>query len=450
MEGQSVSRRQFLTGATAGAAMLLAGASGVTSALRSGLERSPATRRRAAGGTASIWVVTEAENNAIQTAINAFNKHSPVKLQLVVVPATTTMNTKVRISIKTSKRPNMFFNWAGGSIAPYVKEGLLVNLTPPLDANPKVRNSFLPSVLDAAKINGQYYGIPVKGVQPVVFFYNKTMFKDYKLSPPKTWDELLHVVKVFNSKNITPILLPGYTDWTTLMYLEYISARLGPYSVFSDLLTNNPKAWENPVILKALKLCVDLVNANAFGSTYKTLNYSNGEADALFAKGKGAMMLMGTWDYGTQVTTYHSFAVNDIGWMPFPTIPGGTGNPNALAGNPSNWLSVVKTTPEVDKACVDFLETQMNSAAFVRNLISVGDVPAISGIEDELKKAPNAEFALGTYNLVKNAPSFELSWDQAVSQSYGPQLDTAIQQIFFKEISPQQFVDKMMTYAKEA
>ncbi|HTT90086.1 MAG TPA: extracellular solute-binding protein [Acidimicrobiales bacterium] len=448
MESGPISRRQFLTGATAGAAVLLSGTRGLSSALHGNLARLGGSQ--ASGGTAQVWVASEAENPAIQTAINTFNKTSDVKLELVIVPATTSMNTKVRVAIKTSKRPNMFFNWAGGSIQPYVQDGLLVDLTSSLDAKPSVKNSFLPSVLGAAEINNQFYGIPVKGIQPVVFFYNKTMFKDYKVSPPSTWDELLSAIKVFNSNNITPILLPGATNWCTLMYLEYISARLGPYNVFEDLLSNNPKSWENPVILKTLQYCVDLVNANAFGSTFKTLNYSDGVADALFAKGKGAMMLMGTWDYGTQVTTYHDFAVNDIGWMTFPTIPGGTGNPAAVAGNPSNWLSVVKTTPDVDQACVDFLMTQMNSSTFVHNLIAVGDVPAIEGIEDELKKAPNAAFAIGTYNLVKNAPSFELSWDQAVSQSYGPELDTAIQQVFFKQISPQQFVDKMMKYASEA
>jgi xylobiose transport system substrate-binding protein len=447
MEGPFISRRQFIVGATAGAALILSGCGTNDSASQKPSSTSPTSK--AIGATASIWVLSEPENVAQKYAVDQFNKHSSVKMKLVVVPSTDSMNTKVRIAIKTSERPNMFFNWAGGSIRPYVLDDLLVDLTPSLNAKPAVRKSFLPSILDAATVNGHYYGIPIEGVEPNVMFYNKKIFKEYSLSPPDTWSELLQVVKVLKSKGVTPILLPGATDWTVLMYLEYISARLGPYSVFEDLQTNNPKAWENPIIKQTLEYCLDLVNVGAFGSTYKTLNYSDGIASALFAKGEGAMMLMLANQYATFVTSYPKFAP-DLGWFPFPTIEGGTGDPDTLTGNPTNWLSVVKTTPAVDAACVDFLETQLNTEEFVAKLIAVGDIPAVEGIEDLLAKSPYGSFSTGIYELVKKAPYFELSWDQAVSESYGPDLDTAIQQVFFKEISPQQFVDKMAKYAEEA
>jgi xylobiose transport system substrate-binding protein len=59
-----------------------------------------------------------------------------------------------------------------------VQAGQLVDLGPQLSADTTWKNSFLPSVLDAGKIDGKYYGIPLRGMQPVILFYNKTLFAD--------------------------------------------------------------------------------------------------------------------------------------------------------------------------------------------------------------------------------------------------------------------------------
>ena len=41
-----------------------------------------------------------------------------------------------------------------------------------LGSSPSWASSFLPSSLGAVTYNGQIYGIPVSGTQPVYFFYN--------------------------------------------------------------------------------------------------------------------------------------------------------------------------------------------------------------------------------------------------------------------------------------
>jgi len=47
------------------------------------------------------------------------------------------------------------------------------------------------------------------------------------------------------------------------------------------------------------------------------------------------------------------------------------------------------------------------------------------------------------YGMVRDAPSFQLSWDQALSPAQGQALLTNLDQIFLGQIKPQQFVDNM-------
>ena len=58
--------------------------------------------------------------------------------------------------------------------------------------DPVLKSGFLPSVLrPPVQLDGKSYGIPMRGMQPVMLFYNKTVFAEHKLQPPTTWDELL-------------------------------------------------------------------------------------------------------------------------------------------------------------------------------------------------------------------------------------------------------------------
>ena len=46
--------------------------------------------------------------------------------------------------------------------------------------------------------------------------------------------------------------------------------------------------------------------------------------------------------------------------------------------------------------------------------------------------------------MVKNAPSFTLSWDQALESQIATPMTTNIQKMFNGQLTPQQFVTAMM------
>jgi xylobiose transport system substrate-binding protein len=392
------------------------------------------------GGTLHVYVYQDASTKVQDAAAAAFNKTSKVKVKLVKVPGTN-YSQKLRSVMSTPNAPDIFFNWGGGSIRPYVDDNLLVDLTPTLNADPSFKNSFIPSVLDAGKINGKYYGIPMRGTQPVILFYSKPLFDKYGLQPPASYNDLLHLVSVFKSHNITPFALGGADAWTELMWLEILLDRTGGPQVFDRIQAGNQSAWADPAMLKAAQDIQQLVKTGAFGTHYKSVGYVNTQAPKLFGSGKAAMHLMGSWEYSTQLANFPSFAKNGLAWAPFPAISGGTGNPADVVGNPTNYWSINAHT-KYKAAAIAFLK-QMSTQFYDNQLVNDGEVPATSNAQSLLGKLPSPQYAAFEYNMVKDAPSFTLSWDQALSTQVATPMLTNIQKLFNLQLSPQQFVTVM-------
>lgn len=429
----TLSRRGLLVGAAG------IGAFGALSACNAGPEGSGPGGRR---GEAEVWINTDEVLNPIrQQAVDRFNANSNLKLKLVAVPSTQSMNDVVRTAINTPKKPDMFFNWAGGSIREYAEADILVDLTPKLNEDTAWRDSFVKSVLDAGKIGEGYYGIPMKGMQPVLLFYNKTMFAENGVEPPETWDDLLSLIDTFRGKKITPIVLGGQDSWTELMYLEFLVDRLGGPEVFQRVQDGDITAWEDPAFIQSLQMIRELVDMGAFGTNYSSIGFSNGSASALFAKGRAAMHLMGAWEFTGQQGTAPDFVKNDLAYTNFPAIEGGKGDPANTVGNPTNYFSVVDT-PASD-ACIEFLHTQMTDDKYIDAMIKAGEVPAITDLGDRLNQHPNAEFANAVYDIAQTAPAFTLSWDQALAPEVGDAVVTNLQKVFNKQIEPAEFITAM-------
>lgn len=430
-----LSRRTFLSAA---------GIAGLSAPILSACGTSGPGESKGGGKTLQAWVLVDQAQNRVQNAaITDFNKTSKTKVKLLPISSDGSIFTdKLRVSMGSPNPPDLFFNWGSGSIRNYVQAAQLVDLGPDLSADATWKNSFLPSVLDAGKIDGKYYGIPLRGMQPVILFYNKTLFADQGRQPPQTYDELVKLVDFFKSKKIQPFALGGLDKWPNLMWLEYLVDRQGGPTVFENIAAEKPGAWRDPAVTTALQQIQDLVKRGAFGTNFNSVNYVNDGAGLLFAKGKAAMHLMGTWEVSNQVDRHKKFATNDLSFAPFPAVPGGKGDPLSVVGNPTNYFSVsVKTG---DKAgAIAFLKKEMSSGAYVDGLIKTGDVPAVAGIEAKLSASPQPDFARYVYQMVQKAPSFTLSWDQALQPKYKTPLLSNLQNVFLGKSTPEKFVSAM-------
>ncbi|MET8975823.1 extracellular solute-binding protein [Streptomyces sp. NPDC004539] len=424
-----VSRRWFLTASAATA--LSVGAAGCGS---SGSTASSPT------GDVDLWMLQDPTNPVSKAAVDTFNAAGKGKVSMSVI-ATDGYKDKLRTAMGSSKMPGMFFNWGGGSLDDFVGAGKLVTLDPALEAH------FLPSALAAGKVGGAFVGVPCRGTQPVFLFYNKKLFTDAGVQPPTTYADLQHLVTVFKGKGVTPFALAGNagSSWTELMWVEYLVDRLAGPGLFQKIAGGDWSQWKDPAILKAARMIEELVDSGAFGKNFGSVSYGSGGTSTLLNKGRAAMVLMGSWEYAQQQSEAPDFARNGLGYVPFPAVEGGQGDPADVVGNPTNYLSVTKNAASSTAAA--FLATTY-SDSYVQGLVEKGEVPVTANAAQFLAKAADPAYAKFQYDLVRNAPAFTQSWDQALGLTLGTPLLTEIQKLFNGQSSPEQFVDAVLAVKK--
>jgi xylobiose transport system substrate-binding protein len=451
-------RNWLRRGSVATAIALMAGAAVAVTAGASSAKTASAASGRPAGKI-TVLVYGDSQNSAEQYAVAAYNK-TPEGHKVKAVLSTIAgeyYQAKLQTIMSSNKAPDVFFNWGGGSIAQFQKAGLLLPLNSFFKTNPKLKSSFLPSILKAAEIDGNYYGIPMRGTQPVVLFYNKSVLSQDGVSAPKTWSQLISDVKTLKAKGVqTPIALGGKSQWPTLMWFEYLYDRVAGPSLVTDALAGQKAEWNTAASKKALSYIAQLINAGAFGQSksWDSVNFGSEPSSAdLVVNGISAFELMGSWDYSTIQSDGSTatgtapangpgaafVAAGKLGYTAFPSVPGGKGNLADLAGNTENYYSVLAKTRYPD-AVADFLKV-MYSPNFVKKELALGNLTTTKNTPSLISGA-TAPYLKWQYQLVNKAPAFQLSWDQAYPQTDSNSIHTAVAN-YFDNLNQSQFISAM-------
>ncbi|MCN9242178.1 extracellular solute-binding protein [Streptomyces sp. RY43-2] len=397
-------------------------------------------------GKIHVLVYGDTNNKVEKQIVETFNKTSDVKAVLDTIPGAD-YQQKLQTIISTPQAPDVFFNWGGGSIKPFVKADLLMPLDDFIKDDPGLKSNFLPSVFNNATVDGKPYGIPMRGTQPVMLFHNKKVLDDAGVQPPRTWDELLDAVKKLKAKGVTPIALGAGDQWPTLMWFEYLYDRVAGPELFQKALGGDKSAWESPESKKALGMIKQLVDAGAFGSNFDSVKYTNGASPALVARGKAGFELMGSWYYSQQQDGDKDFAAKGLGYTAFPSVQGGKGDPTDIVGNTNNYYSVLKKTKHPE-AVAKFLKL-MYSDEFVKAQLGLGNLPTTTNTEKFLDGSTNPAYSHFQYDLVKKAPSFQLSWDQAYPPAAMTPIYQAVQQFFNGQTDAGGFIKAMQALPTE-
>ncbi|GGR62079.1 ABC transporter substrate-binding protein [Streptomyces roseolus] len=398
-----------------------------------------------AGGdsdTIRVLVYGDATNKVEKQLVDTFNKTSKVKAVLDTIPGAD-YQSKLQTIISGKQAPDVFFNWGGGSIKPFVDAGLLMPLDDFIAKDPKLKSDFLPSVFDTAVVDGKPYGVPMRGTQPVLLFSNEKVLEEAGVTAPRTWDELLAAVKALKAKGVTPIALGGGDKWPTQMWFQYVYDRVAGPELFAKAVKGDKDVWASADSRKALGMLKELIDAGAFGTNYDSVKFTDGGSPALLATGKAAFELMGSWEYSTLQDAYPDFVKSDLGYGAFPAVTGGKGNGDNIAGNTNNFYSVLKST-EHPEAVAEFLKL-MYSDEFVKAQLAIGNLPTTTNTPKFLDTAANPEYSKYQYDLVKKAPAFQLSWDQAFPPAATTTLHQAVQQFFNGQSDADAFIAAMQS-----
>jgi len=397
-----------------------------------------------------MWLVTTGPspaNTAVQNLVTSFEKSHPGDTISINFVENQSYKQKIQLAMGAGNPPAIFWTWGGGILQQYIKAGDVYPLGT-TSSQPWLAD-FLPSSLGAVTYQGQVYGVPVEGTQPVYFFYNKQVFDKYHLTFPTTWTGLLSAISTLKSHGVAPISLAEGDQWPGLMFLEYLTDRIGGPSVAGALQSNTAGAWSNPAVIQALTDIQQLVKAGAFQSGYDSLKFSGGGSDALVYSGKAAMQLMGDWDISSILGSDASFVNGgNLGMAPFPTVPGGTGNPSDLAGNTASYVAISsKATPAQKQVALAFFKDELTSNSYAKAEVGAGEVPVTTGAAPLFSGQSLASYDNTIYSSVESAPSFQYSWDQAMTPTVATAMLTNLAQVFELTETPAKFASVMNSTA---
>jgi xylobiose transport system substrate-binding protein len=389
-------------------------------------------------GPVHFWTLKDPTNTVQQAGIDAFNKTGKGTVTMDVVPSDGYLD-KLRTAMGSDRLPGMFFSWGGGPMREYATNAKIVDVSK-LPGGTELASHFLPAVLKIGQTsNGTLVGVPCRGTQPVFLFYNKKVFADAGVQPPTTWSDVQSLVTTFKGKDIVPFALAGQggNEWTELMWLEYLTDRLGGSQVFERIQSGDASGWKDPAILRAAQMIRQLVDTGAFGTKFGSVAYGAGGSSTLLSSGKAAMVLMGSWEYAVQQGSSPDFAKNDLGYVPFPSIEGGKGDPSNVVGNPSNYVSV--TTAADATTAGGYLQT-LYSDDYIKGLVQLGEVPVTTNAKAALSAAADPAYANFQFDLVQKAPAFTQSWDQALGFKIATPMLAELAKLLNNQQTPEQFV----------
>ncbi|MBT9174243.1 MAG: putative sugar-binding periplasmic protein [Syntrophomonadaceae bacterium] len=208
--------------------------------------------------------------------------------------------------------PDSFQLHAGLAIEKYAPEEYLEPLDDLYGAW-GLEKVFPPDLLTLLKYQGHYWSVPVNIHRSNVLWYNKQVFADNNLQPPKTFDEFFAVADALKAKGIVPLVMGTKDGWEAGHVFENVLAGTLGADGYRGLWTGKT-SWTDPKVAEALenfKKMLTYVNTDHAALTW------DGAGEYLI-EGKGGMMIMGDWTDGW----FTAKGFDGYGWAPPPGTDG--------------------------------------------------------------------------------------------------------------------------------
>ncbi|MDQ0469875.1 ABC transporter substrate-binding protein [Labrys wisconsinensis] len=191
----------------------------------------------------------------------------------------------IATGVQSGNAPEIFTWWNGTKLKDLVDADALQ----PLDDVWKEAVSagqMDPASAELYTVDGKIYGVPLH-LSSWVVFYNKALFKQAGLEPPKSWSDLLAACDKLKAAGITPFDATVQDGWRGFIWFEELLLRTDPAAYMK--LNSGELSYTSPQVKAVFKLWGDL-----YAKGYFTPATSNEEV-LNFARGKAAMYLMGDW-----------------------------------------------------------------------------------------------------------------------------------------------------------
>ena len=325
-----------------------------------------------------------------QNAIKSFDAAHPgvtIKMQAI---QNEDYDGKLQTALASNSTPDIFFQRGGGKMLAMVN----ANQVAPLTLTAADQANVSAAALAGETLNGKIYAIPMDQ-QPEAIYYSKDLFKQAGItSTPTTIPELEADVAKLKAINVAPIAVGAKDAWPAAHWYYNFALRECSQATMNAAATS--LKFTDPCWTKAGDDLAAFLKVSPFQAGFLTTaaQVGAGSSAGLVATHKAGMELMGAWDPGTISTlTPNQKPLPDLGWFPFPAVPGGAGDPSAMMGGIDGYslspnapkeafefLEYLVTTPEQKAYATAFITLPVNKAAqsVVTDSVSVSALQALN------------------------------------------------------------------------
>jgi len=251
----------------------------------------------------------------------------------------------------------------------YIENGDILDLT-----GQAFLDNWDPNMIrDAATFQGKVYDLNIGKVAYNGIFYNKTIFEQYSLQEPRTWDEFLNICRTLQENNISPLTSGAKDSWPMgMMTSAFVNANESDVTLFAKSLWTGDRKFNDPQTLKLFEKMQQF--ASYFEKGVTSVDYAS--VVGRFVSGKAAMMPDGTWQAAQISEADPNFAYG------YFTIPGDAAadKPVQLAGKYDIGYAGYAKSKNTDAILkwLDFLSKKENYTKFVNK---IGFIPTMTGVE---------------------------------------------------------------------
>lgn len=379
-------------------------------------------------------------NGFIESKIAEYEEAHP-DIDIVVESAQNApYKEKIKVVVGGDDCPDIFFSWCGEFTERFIREDLILDLAPYLEADPEWKDSLMESQLVNYTLdNGMVYGIPFR-LDAKLFFYNIDQFAEAGVEVPTTWDEFIAVCDKLKEAGFTPIAYGNQDLWPSAHYIGTLNQMTVSDEVRAVDYTPITGAFTDPGYQTALEYYEKLIpyfNDNANGITADM-------ARSNFCMGNGAMYYAEVIEipYINDPTTGLNPDLN-FGMFKFPEVEG-PGNPNILTGVPEGF--VVSSKTEYPDECVEFLKWFLGKEVGTEQAQTIGWFNASKGTTEGVTD----QSLLDAYNVITSAEKMGPWFDNALYSTVCDEYLTAVSDLTNGDVTPADAMAKIQAKALEA
>jgi raffinose/stachyose/melibiose transport system substrate-binding protein len=396
----------------------------VLAACSSGGSSSTSSNSSSSSGkvTLSWWnnANTQPLLGVFQTIIKQFETAHP-NITIHNVPMQNELfKTKITPALRGNAPPDIFQQWGSGQQATQVQSGKLANISG--QVTPWISSLGTPAT--EWQTDGKWYGVPYD-LHVVGFWYRKDLFQQAGItSTPTTIAQLESDDATLRAHGITPITVGSKDGWPDAFWWEYFAVRECSQSTITQAMSG--VSLSAPCFTKASADLDAFMKTNPFQTGFLGTPAQSvpNSSVALLANGKAAMELQGDWDPGAGAgLTSDKNLFSKLGWFPFPSVPGGAGDPKAVLGGGDGYSC---TTSAAQPACAEFLQ-YLTTPAVQKQIIGAGvGLPANPAAAGALTVPAEKDAAAAN----SAAPYIAEYFDIALPTTPGQNLDNAVAKWF--------------------